>query len=100
VENTLAPKYESDKNVRAWQKAMTGFELLASAEIVITDRLHGHIMSTVLGVPHIVMDSALGKNLDFVNTWTKGCKCARVARDLDEAMKIASRYLRGLEKMG
>ncbi|KAF8249197.1 hypothetical protein K440DRAFT_492397, partial [Wilcoxina mikolae CBS 423.85] len=80
---------ETGKNQRAWAKAMNGFELLATADLVITDRLHGHIMSTIIGVPHILMDSKLKKNLYFHETWTKDCGCTRVADSFDEAMGIA-----------
>jgi exopolysaccharide biosynthesis predicted pyruvyltransferase EpsI len=92
-QNSLAPTKEKNRNVRAQAKAINGFEMLASAEFVITDRLHGHIMSTLLGIPHVVMDSKLGKNLAFIDTWTKDCDCVRVARNMDEALVIAERYI-------
>ena len=83
---------ETGKDQRAWAKAMQGFELLASADLVITDRLHGHIMSTILGVPHILMDSKLKKNLNFHDTWTKECECTRVADSFEEAKQFARMF--------
>ncbi|KAH8685112.1 polysaccharide pyruvyl transferase-domain-containing protein [Ilyonectria robusta] len=86
------PPRENGTNQRAWAKSIAGFELLGSARFVITDRLHGHIMSTVIGVPHVLMDSKLGKNLNFHNTWTRDCKCTRVATSIEQALDVASMW--------
>jgi exopolysaccharide biosynthesis predicted pyruvyltransferase EpsI len=85
---------EKGKDQRAWAKAMQGFELLASADLVITDRLHGHIMSTIIGTPHILMDSKLKKNLNYHDTWTKDCGCTRVADSFDEAKELARMFFK------
>lgn len=83
---------EHGKNQRAWAKAIAGFELLGSARFVITDRLHGHILATLIGVPHILMDSKLGKNLNFHKTWTSDCECTRVAPDIKTALDLARMF--------
>jgi len=89
---------ETGKNQRAWAKAMQGFEMLGSVDLVITDRLHGHIMSTIIGVPHILMDSKLKKNLNFHDTWTKDCACTRVAASFDEAKHFAELFFEQQQK--
>lgn len=66
--------------------------MLASAEFVITDRLHGHIMCTLMGIPHVLMDSKLKKNLFLHDTWTKDCDCVRVAANFEEAKMFARMY--------
>lgn len=71
---------------------MAGFDLLGSAHFVITDRLHGHILSTVIGVPHVLMDSKLGKNLNFHNTWTRDCGCTKITKSIDSAFDVARMY--------
>ncbi|KAH6975200.1 polysaccharide pyruvyl transferase-domain-containing protein [Ilyonectria sp. MPI-CAGE-AT-0026] len=91
-DKTEEPPRENGTNQRAWAKSIAGFELLGSARFVITDRLHGHIMSTVIGVPHVLMDSKLGKNLNFHNTWTRDCKCTRVATSIEQALDVASMW--------
>lgn len=80
---------ENGKNQRAWAKAVEGFRTLGAANFVITDRLHGHILSTLIGTPHVVMDSKLGKNINYHDTWTKDCACTRVAENIDEAQEFA-----------
>ncbi|KAF4983361.1 hypothetical protein FZEAL_1213 [Fusarium zealandicum] len=88
---------ETGKNQRAWAKSIAGFELLGSARFVITDRLHGHILSTVIGVPHVLMDSKLGKNLNFHNTWTRDCACTRITKSIESALNVARLYLEAEE---
>ncbi|CCX14383.1 Similar to Pyruvyl transferase 1; acc. no. Q9UT27 [Pyronema omphalodes CBS 100304] len=83
---------EEGKNQRAWAKAIQGFEMLGSADFVVTDRLHGHIMATIIGTPHVLMDSKLGKNVDFHDTWTKDCGATRVAGDIEEAKNFAKMF--------
>jgi exopolysaccharide biosynthesis predicted pyruvyltransferase EpsI len=83
---------ETGKNQRAWAKAIAGFEMLGSADFIITDRLHGHIMSTLIGTPHVLMDSKLKKNLNFHDTWTKDCGCTRVADNIEEAKAFARMF--------
>ena len=83
---------EQGRNQVAWHKAMHGFRILASARFLVTDRLHGHIMATILGIPHVLIDSKLGKNLAFHDTWTRDCNCVRVARSIEEALHYAAMY--------
>jgi len=87
-----ASSRESSKNARAWAKAVAGFQLLGSAKFIITDRLHGHIMSTIIGTPHVLMDSKLGKNLNFHDTWTAECDCVRVTESIGDALSVARMY--------
>jgi exopolysaccharide biosynthesis predicted pyruvyltransferase EpsI len=84
--------YEPGKSQRAWAKAITGFEMLGSARFIITDRLHGHIMSTLIGTPHVLMDSKLGKNKNYHDTWTKDCGCTRLADNIEEAKNFARMF--------
>ena len=91
---------EEGKSQRNWAKAMHGFEILASAEFVITDRLHGHIMCTIMGIPHVLLDSKLKKNIFFHDTWTKDCDCTRVAGSFEEATEFAKMYFEKQAKEG
>ena len=46
-----------------------GFRQLDAAEVIVTDRLHGHIMSSLLGKPHVVIDNSYGKITNFIRAW-------------------------------
>jgi exopolysaccharide biosynthesis predicted pyruvyltransferase EpsI len=46
-----------------------GLRLLSSGSFVITDRLHAHILCTLLDIPHTTLDNTYGKLSSFIETW-------------------------------
>ncbi|HEX2232979.1 MAG TPA: polysaccharide pyruvyl transferase family protein [Thermoleophilaceae bacterium] len=72
----------------ARQRLHAGLRLLSSAEVVVTDRLHGHILCTLLGKPHVVVDTGPGKITAFLSTWTSEHPSVRVARTPQEALAV------------
>lgn len=66
-----------------------GIRLLSSGRVVVTDRLHGHILALLLGIPHVVTDTAQGKISAFVETWTASSELVRTARDFRHAWDLA-----------
>ena len=67
-----------------------GCRLLSSARVAITDRLHGHILCVLLGIPHVVLDNNYGKVKGFHETWTTGCSLAHWSDSPSAALAIAS----------
>ncbi len=75
-----------------------GIKLLSSGRVVMTDRLHAHILSILIGKPHVIADNSYGKISDFYQTWTfKNTKSVLVsdlsrlhseADKLDELVKV------------
>ncbi|WP_160195388.1 polysaccharide pyruvyl transferase family protein [Microvirga sp. BSC39] len=64
----------------AWLRLRRGFDLLSRGRTVITDRLHGHIMSFLLDIPHCVLDNSYGKTSTYMETWcTAGGNVSRAA---------------------
>ena len=49
-----------------------GCKLLSRGRVVVTDRLHAHILCTMLGIPHVVLDNNYGKVQNFIASWTHG----------------------------
>lgn len=49
-------------------------KLFAEHEIIITDRLHGHILSCLMNKKNIVFDNSYGKNSLYIELWTKNNK--------------------------
>ena len=47
-----------------------GIQLLSKGSVVLTDRLHAHILSILIGKPHVIADNSYGKISDFYQTWT------------------------------
>ena len=71
-----------------------GCWILSRGRVVVTDRLHGHILSMLMGIPHVVLDNAYGKNRAMFETWTQGCSTAHWANDAGEALALARKLAR------
>jgi exopolysaccharide biosynthesis predicted pyruvyltransferase EpsI len=56
----------------AWARIRRGCKLLSRGRVVVTDRLHAHILCTMLGIPHVVLDNNYGKVQNFIASWTSG----------------------------
>ncbi len=70
--------------IRARAQTRRGFRMIAAAERVVTDRLHGHIMSCLLNKPHVVLDNSYGKVSNFIEAWPSDSYTRR-ATDLKTA---------------
>lgn len=49
--------------------------------LIITNRLHGHILCTLLEIPHVFLPNSYGKNQTWYETWTKDIPFCRYAPD-------------------
>ncbi len=67
-----------------------GVRMLSPAACVVTDRLHGHILSLLLGIPHVVLDNSYGKVRSFYETWTAQSDLVDWADSPAEAMHLAT----------
>jgi exopolysaccharide biosynthesis predicted pyruvyltransferase EpsI len=56
----------------AARRVEAGFNLLARGKVVLTDRLHAHIMSILMYKPHVVLDNSYGKIGNYADAWTNG----------------------------
>lgn len=82
---TIVEKYEALGRLRLQR----GLWLLARGRVVVTDRLHGHILSLCLGRPHVLLDARYRKLRSFHETWTSQSSITHWAASPDEALKIA-----------
>jgi exopolysaccharide biosynthesis protein PssK len=64
--------------------------MISSGEVLVTDRLHGHIVAMLMGVPHVLVDNSYGKLRRFHETWTSDSTITYWAEDLDSALELAS----------
>ncbi len=73
----------------ARQRVERGRRILGAGRFVITDRLHGHILSILMGIPHAVLDNAYGKVRRFHGCWTARSRLAEWCRSEEEALACA-----------
>lgn len=70
---------------RARARLRRGIDLLSQGRAVVTDRLHGHILATLLAIPHVALDNRYRKIGNFIDAWTAGLDILRTAADPDVA---------------
>ncbi|XP_041351892.1 uncharacterized protein LOC121370608 [Gigantopelta aegis] len=69
--------------------ANNGLVFLQRGRVVITDRLHGHILSTLLNIPHVLIDNQYKKLSSFHNTWTRSLENVLITNDSSKAFGLA-----------
>ena len=72
-----------------------GVDRLAAAEVVVTDRVHGHILALLLERPQVVLDNDDGKVHALVRGWTGGSPLVHLATSADEALDKATALAAG-----
>lgn len=77
----------------AWRWVRRGLDLLGSAEVVVTDKLHGHLLCALLGIPHVVLDNSYGKVSGTLDAWTQHLPGVHRAADGESALATARSLL-------
>jgi pyruvyl transferase EpsO len=77
----------------ARNRLLRGREILSRGKVVVTDRLHAHILCSLMGIPHVVLDNSYGKISGLMRTWETGKGLAETASDINEALDKAEALL-------
>lgn len=89
MNRALAAAYD----LQARQRLRDGCRLLSRGRVVITDRLHAHILCLLLGIPHVLLDNSYGKVRRVHETWTADASQVRWAASPAEAVTVARSLL-------
>jgi pyruvyl transferase EpsO len=73
----------------AWRYLVPGLRLVSRGELLITDRLHGHILSLLTGVPNILLDNSYGKLRSHYESWTSASDRTWWTSCPEEALELA-----------
>ncbi|MBW9094147.1 polysaccharide pyruvyl transferase family protein [Microbacterium jejuense] len=65
-------------------------DLYSRARVIVTDRLHAHVLAALLGKPHVVLDNSYGKVSGIFEQYTGQFSTASYAADLDTARTLAA----------
>ena len=71
----------------------TGMYCLQRGRVLVTDRLHGHIVAILLDIPTVIVDTSNQKCSNFYFTWTRGMQKVRLATDSAQASEMALELL-------
>ncbi len=76
-----------DQRSRFWvSRAM---RLLSAGRVVVTDRLHAHILCTLMGIPHVLLNNNYGKNFSFYESWSRPLDICLLASSAADAWEKA-----------
>lgn len=89
LRRTLGAAYDT----QARQRLRAGCRLLGRGKVVITDRLHAHILCLLLGIPHVLLDNNYGKVRRVHDTWIADAPQVRWATSPSEAVALARSLL-------
>ena len=85
----LAPWLTATFAPVARRRLERGTRVLAAGEVVVTNRLHGHVLSLLLGIPHWFVDNSYGKVRSFHETWTHASELAHLCETQASALRRA-----------
>jgi len=76
----------------SWSLLHSGIYQFRQHRLIITNRLHGHILCILLGIPHIFTSNSHYKNDSFYETWTYQIPFCRFVKNTSQ-LKIAAQEL-------
>ncbi len=87
--NTLYNPYMHRRSLGFMHQGIYQFK---QHRLIITNRLHGHILCILMGIPHIFLPNAYHKNEAFYETWTYSIPFCRFVKDPSQ-IKVAAQEL-------
>lgn len=70
-----------------------GVEILGQGEVVVTDRLHAHILRSMMGKRHVVLDNSYGKISNYITTWPDDGLTVSASNGIEAIAKLQGRYI-------
>ncbi|MGQ0658304.1 MAG: polysaccharide pyruvyl transferase family protein, partial [Chromatiales bacterium] len=81
LRGTIAPAWFAERWCSAtWKAVAYCAGKVSASRRMVTSRLHGHILASLLGVPSTLLDNSYGKNSTYFDTWHQGLKIAELRR--------------------
>ncbi len=81
------------REAQAVARVDRGLRLLARGRVVVTDRLHAHILADLLGIPHVVLDNEYGKIAAYLDAWSVPDAIVTRASTIEHAVVLAKQLV-------
>ncbi|MDY6803892.1 MAG: polysaccharide pyruvyl transferase family protein [Cyanobacteriota bacterium] len=78
---------------RSWSMMHAGMHQMLQHRLVITNRLHGHILCLLLKIPHVFLPNSYYKNELFYQTWTQQIPFCRFVKESGEVKSAVEELL-------
>lgn len=94
--DAMLARSEQDRRLRRYRmlaqwRLRRGLAMLSQGKVVVTDRLHAHILSLLLDIPQVVLDNSYGKVGSFAAQWTARYTHFHQSGSLADAFALATR---------
>ncbi len=73
--------YNAARQRQSWSFIHSAIYQFRRYQAVVTDRLHGHILCTLLNIPHVFLPNSYHKNQGFYEAWTAPLPNSRFVQD-------------------
>ncbi|KJL40821.1 polysaccharide pyruvyl transferase family protein [Microbacterium trichothecenolyticum] len=83
---------ESAGNALLEMNLDSAVRLFAGRPLVVTDRLHAHVLATLLGIPNIVFDNSYGKISAIVRAYTGQFSTTNFVSSMEEGLDLISDF--------
>lgn len=80
-------------NLLARARLARGAALLSRGNVILTDRLHAHILSILMNKLHVVVDNSYGKLGDFYHAWTSQYPSVLFVKDFTTLQKATTEFV-------
>ena len=86
--------WDADQYKQALMRVQWAYDFLGQGALVISDRLHAHILSTIWGFDHVTLEEgSYGKLTHYHDTWLSACSSqVRISQSVEEAVNIAKQW--------
>ena len=78
---------------RSYSRLLYAFRLLSQGKVIITDRLHAHILSVLLDKPNVILDNSYKKLSSYHAAWTPSVHNVLLAANATDAVDKARHLL-------
>ena len=72
--------------------------LLGRGRVVVTDRLHAHVLALLSGIPSVVLDNSYGKVHGVIRTTTIDSPLTHLATSVPDALALAKELVAGADR--
>lgn len=73
--------YQPERHHLSLSSIHSGIYQFQQHRLIITNRLHGHILCILLGMPHIFLPNSYHKNEQFYQTWTNSIPFGKLVKE-------------------
>ncbi|HEY9651689.1 MAG TPA: polysaccharide pyruvyl transferase family protein [Coleofasciculaceae cyanobacterium] len=85
--------YNPSSHQKSWNFIHNGVYQFKQHRLIITNRLHGHILGIILKIPHVFLANSYHKNQSFYKTWTYQIPFCQFIQDASQVKHAAQELL-------